>query len=387
MHTSSLYSVILNKEGKEMEKVLISALAYDGGKSGIANYIENALRALSQKVSIELIVNEREVKYFENISQNISFRVVPSYLNKPLYNVLWHLFVLPFTIKKESYSWMLLPAGNRRLMSFYPLKTFVTMHDLSQFHVSKKYDMFRMFYIKRVIPFFLKKAHSIFTVSQNTANDIMKYYNIEEEKLIVNYNGVNTENFSIHKTDGNSTLTHKPYILYVARIEHPGKNHLNLIKAYEKLPALYKKHYDLYLIGSDWNGAEVVHQYAQASVDASRIKFLGFVANEDLATYYKNATLFAFPSFYEGFGIPVVEAMASGTPVATSNTSSLPEVGGDAAIYFDPHSPSDIANKMFKVLSDPMYEKEMCRNGLEQVKKFNWTKHAEVIFATAITAK
>ena len=370
-----------------MKKILISALAYDGGKSGIANYIENVVKALSVNLDIELIVNKDEEKYFKDISKNITFRVVPPYLKKPLFSALWHLFILPFKIKKDDYQWMLLPAGNRRLMSFYPLKTFVTMHDLSQFHVEKKYDMLRMFYIKYFIPFFLKKADKIFTVSQNTANDITKYYGIPNKELIVNYNGVNTENFSFTNTLDKKTMpSSQPYILYVARIEHPGKNHLNLIKAYEMLPELYKQHYDLYLIGSDWNGAEVVHQYAEASADVKRIKFLGFINNDDLIMYYRNATLFAFPSFYEGFGIPIVEAMASNVAVVVSNTSSLPEVGGDAALYFNPNSPRDIAKTMFKVLADPCYQEEMRKLGLKQVKKFNWNKHAEIIQTTANTA-
>ncbi|MFT5661306.1 MAG: glycosyltransferase involved in cell wall biosynthesis [Sulfurimonas sp.] len=359
-----------------MKKVLISTLAYDGGKSGIANYIENVVKALSVNSSIELIVNEDEVKYFNNISENISFRIVPRFYAKPLFNVAWHLFVLPFMIKKDRYEWMFLPAGNRRLMCFYPIKTFVTMHDLSQFHVQNKYDRFRMIYIKKVIPFFLKSADKIFTVSENTANDMVTHYKMKRENLIVNYNGVNTEKFMpLHQWEKKV----KPYILYVARIEHPGKNHLNLIKAYEKLDKIYKEKYDLYLVGSDWNGAEVVHKYANASSDSKRIKFLGYVENSALPKYYHNASLFVFPSFYEGFGIPILEAMASGVAVASSSTSSLPEVGGNAALYFDPESPVSISEVISTILGDSRCRENMSTLGLEQVKKFTWSKHIEIL--------
>ena len=371
-----------------MEKVLISALAYDDGKSGIANYIENVVKALSKHVAIDLIVNEDEVKFFEGISDNITFKVVPASLKKPIFNVLWHLLVLPFKIDKDAYDWMLLPAGNRRLMAFYPVKTFVTMHDLSQFNVEKKYDMFRMFYIKQVIPFFLKRADKIFTVSANTAKDMEIHYGMDIDALIVNYNGVNLDSFSPAALGSEQLSKHKkPYILYVARIEHPGKNHLNLIKAYEKLPEDIKEKYDLCLVGSDWNGAEVVHEYAQNSKDRSRIEFAGYVYNDDLPDYYREASLFVFPSFYEGFGIPVVEAMASGTPVATSFTSSLPEVGGEAAAYFDPNLPENISEVMATILKDPETGKKMVELGYEQVKKFNWDRHAEIILETAHSAK
>jgi len=371
-----------------MKKILISALAYDQGKSGIANYIENAVKALSKTKHIDLIVNEDEVDFFKGISDNITFKVVPRYLKKPIFNVLWHLLVLPFKIDRNAYEWMLLPAGNRRLMAFYPVKTLVTMHDLSQFNVGKKYDAFRMFYIKHVIPFFLKKVERIFTVSENTANDMVLHYGMDRDELIVNYNGVNTESFSPDlKTDEKALKMSKPYILYVARIEHPGKNHLNLIKAYEKLPESCKEIYDLCLIGSDWNGAEVVHAYAQNSPDHENIKFLGYVSNEELPLYYRHASLFVFPSFYEGFGIPVVEAMASGMPVATSFTSSLPEVGGDAAAYFDPNLPDDISEVIQRILKDPDEMNRMRERGVEQIKKFNWDEHARIICESADSAK
>jgi len=371
-----------------MQKILISALAYDGGKSGIANYIENVVTALGKNMYIDLIINEDEVEFFKGISDNVTFKVVPKYLKKPLLNVLWHLLVLPFKINKNEYEWMLLPAGNRRLMSFYPIRTLVTMHDLSQFHVEKKYDVFRMFYIKHIIPFFLKRADKIFTVSDNTAKDMALYYGMDKDELVVNYNGVNIENFSpALESDEIVLKVDKPYILYVARIEHPGKNHLNLIKAYEKLPEPYKKMYDLCLIGSDWNGSEVVHEYAKNSSDRTRIKFLGYIHNNELPHYYRSASLFAFPSFYEGFGIPVLEAMASGTPVAASSTSSLPEVGGEAAVYFDPESPENISEAMYGILKDPVYRNRLCELGYEQVKKFDWNKHAEIIQKNATSAK
>lgn len=371
-----------------MQKILISALAYDGGKSGIANYIENVVTALSKHKEIDLIVNEDDVKYFEGISNNIEFKVVPKFFKKAIFNVLWHLFVLPFTIDKGKYEWMFLPAGNRRLMAFYPLKTLVTMHDLSQFRVAKKYDIFRMFYIKKVVPFFLKKVDKIFTVSENTADDMVLYYGMNKESLVVNHNGVNIKSFfplkSLEKQELNAS---KPYILYVSRIEHPGKNHLNLIKGYEALPEAYKEEYDLCLIGSDWNGAEVVHAYAALSADSSRIKFLGFVHNDELPAYYREASLFVFPSFYEGFGIPVVEAMASGTPVAISSTSSLPEVGGNASLYFEPDNVNDISSVMQEVLKDELLAQSMIEKGFIQVKKFNWDTHAEIILNNSTFAK
>jgi len=368
-----------------MKKILMSALAYDNGRSGIARYMENVLKSLNKTLHVELIVNADEKKYFENISPNITFRVVPSLFKKPLLNIFWHMFILPFSIKKNQYDWLFLPAGNRRLMLFYPIKTLITMLDLSQFNVKKKYDAFRMFYIKHVIPFFLKRADLIFAISQNTANDMVKHYKMRPEDIIVNYIGTETKQF-LEKKRLNPNPLGMPYILYVARIEHPGKNHLNLIKAYEKLPGSLKASYRLCLVGSDWSGAEAVHEYADASADRERIVFSGFVENEDLIDYYQHASLFAFPSFYEGFGIPIIEAMASGTPVIASNTSSLPEVGGPAALYFDPNSVEDISKVMAHVLSDSTQQESMREKGYEQIKKFNLDMHAQKLIQNASSA-
>jgi len=366
-----------------MQRVLISALAFDGGKSGIANYIENVVTSLSHHLLIDLVVNEDEKHFFEHLD-NITFIIVSRRFQKPLFNMLWHMFVLPFKVQKSRYLWMFLPAGNRRLMLFYPIKTLVTMHDLSQFHVDDKYDAFRMFYIKKVIPFFLKKADLIFTVSANTADDVAHFYEMDRDQLIVNYNGVVTDSFyPLEQESKEQSPRQKSYILYVARLEHPGKNHLNLIKAYELLSPQLKATYDLCLIGGDWNGAEVVHQYAEQSTDTQNIIFAGFVANEDLPAYYRHASLFAFPSFYEGFGIPVVEAMASGTAVVCSNTSSLPEVGGDAALYFDPKSPQEIADAITTALSSESKRYEMIERGYKHIKQFNWDLHAQKLIDSA----
>ena len=113
---------------------------------------------------------------------------------------------------------------------------------------------------------------------------------------------------------------------------------------------------------------------------------MGYVSNEDLPRYYKEASLFVFPSFFEGFGIPLVEALISGTPSLASNCSSLPEVGGDAAFYFDPNNPKDISELMSRVLDNKMLQNEMIEKGFEQVKKFDWDNHAKLLLDKTVFA-
>ena len=145
------------------------------------------------------------------------------------------------------------------------------------------------------------------------------------------------------------------------------------------LPESLKNKYDLVFAGSFWNNGEEVKKYADNSKDKSNIKFLGFVKDEEMPSLYRNSSLYAFPSFYEGFGIPILEAMESEVPVVCANTSSLPEIGGDAVITFSPDSPQDIKNKIEQVLSDPNLQKLMIDKGKKQVKNFSWEKHCKII--------
>ena len=365
-----------------MYKILISAMGYDGGKSGISEYIHSVTNELSKTHKIDLLILKKEITNFPiKNSENIHIIKFSDYLAKPVINMLWHLFILPFTLKFKKYDFVFLPAGNRRLFCRYPIKTFITMHDLSQYHIKGKYDKFRMFYVKKIIPRFLKKADKIFAISKSTRGDLVKFYRLNENKIIVNYNGFNADKFKKKesKDNGIKKFKEKKYILYVARIEHPGKNHLNLIKAYEMLPEKIQAEYNLVFAGSSWNGGEIVKDYVMNSTFRNNIKFLGFVDDSALPGLYRNASLYAFPSFYEGFGIPILEAMSSEVPVVCSNTSSLPEVGGEAVYTFDPNNPGDIKDKIEYVLKNDDIRLNMIEKGKFRAKEFSWKKHCKQI--------
>ena len=368
-----------------MHRILVSAMGYDGGKSGISEYIRSTVLKLAENNKIDLIILKKELPNFPHQeSDNINLIVYSNLLAKPAINMLWHLFILPFTLNFKKYDFIFLPAGNRRLFCRYPIKTYITMHDLSQYHIENKYDGFRMFYVKKIIPRFLSKAHCIFSISESTKKDLIKYYKLDENKIVINYNGFNSSTYSAEnciKREDSKVLSsiNSKYILYVARIEHPGKNHLNLIKAYEMLPDAVKKEYCLVFAGSFWNEGEKVREYANKSKDKNKINFLGFVDDAEMPGLYKNASLYAFPSFYEGFGIPILEAMSSEIPVICSNTSSLPEVGGDAVYTFDPEKPEDIKQKMELLLNDEKIRSDMIAKGNIRVKEFSWEKHCNII--------
>jgi len=366
-----------------MYKILISAMPYDNGKSGISVYINETVSMLSKQHKLTILILEADYKIFPIKNKNIEFKIFSDSLASALKNMLWHLFILPRKLNFKDYDFIYLPAGNRRLFYKFPIYSIITLHDLSQYHIKGKYDSFRMFYIKKIIPFFLKRAHHIMNVSQSTFNDVVQYYKIQPNKMSVNYNGYNSKIYNSNiKPDINILKKYNikdNFILYISRIEHPGKNHLNLIKAYELLPENIKEKYALVLAGSFWPGSEIVQEYAEQSKDAQRIHCIGFVSSDDLPTLYSAATCYVFPSFFEGFGLSLVEAMACGTPILCSDRSSLPEVGGDAALLFDPDSSVNISEQLQKIIKEPSLATEMIEKGFNRLPMFDWQLHANKI--------
>ena len=273
---------------------------------------------------------------------------------------------------------MILCAANRRALCRYPVFTAAVVHDLSQYHVPAKYDCFRMFYIRRLLPWFVRRAHIVAAISRSTAADLKQYWKIPERKIRVICNGLSlpASEKSMEPYLREHGIT-RPYILYISRLEHPGKNHVNLIKAFSALPPELAERFDLVLPGADWNGADAVHAEAAGSRYASHIHFPGFVKTELLPDLYRHAVCYVFPSFFEGFGLSLIEAMHYGTPCACSDCSSLRELGEGAALLFDPADPDAIASSLKELLTLPEGRREELRQaGFRRAEGFSWEKAA-----------
>lgn len=367
--------------------ILVSCLAFDEGKSGISDYIISVCSKMLENNKLTLLIHPSDAKIFPLRHANLGFIEIPEWIKRPAVSMFWHLFIIPFYYSFSTYDLVFLPAGNRRLMARYPAHTVVTFHDLSQFHIAAKYDALRMFYIKHIIPYFLRKAPVIYAISESTKADLVKYYHIPAARIGVNYNGYDPQKLktAISKEELFKRLSlSKKYLLYIARIEHPGKNHLNLLKAYQMLPEELKAEYDLICPGGHWNGSETVLNYARQMPCSANIHFPGFVSNEEVAALYANASLYVFPSLYEGFGIPMLEAFAAELPVVCSNCSSLPEIGGDAVLCFDPQVPSDIARQITSVLADAQLGQDLVSKGRIRLEQFSWQTHTDKILSSFV---
>ena len=253
-------------------------------------------------------------------------------------------------------------------------KVITTVHDFSFFLYKDFIPKERLKYFDK---YFLKNINLssvIITGSFFTKEEILQRLNFKSEDIYVIYHGVNHSLFKLYNNPKVNFNLPKKFILSVGSIE-PRKNLLGLLKAYLSLSRDIKNEYKLVLAGfKGWENSEIVSLIKQNSQD---VFYLGYLSNEELAKVYNLSSCFVFPSFYEGFGLPILEAMACGTPVVCSNSSSMPEVGGDAAVYCNPKDIDDIAKKIEMVLNDKILQQKMIEKGLQRAKEFTWEKSAQ----------
>nr|MBI5455859.1 glycosyltransferase family 4 protein [Candidatus Levybacteria bacterium] len=259
---------------------------------------------------------------------------------------------------------------------FSPVPTVISIMDLSFIRYPELFTKKDLYQLRDWTKYSVKNAKKIFTISQFSKNDIIKEYRVEPKNVIVTYPGIK-QNLELKIKDLNMNDLKKKfgidkeYILFVGTLQ-PRKNIEKLIEAFSKTD----KDTLLVVVGKKGWLYEDILKAPQKFGIPEKVKFLDFVSDEDLPSLYKNALCFVLPSLYEGFGLPVLEAMKNGCPVLISNVSSLPEAGGDAALYFDPENINEISRAIKKVISDEKLRKEMIEKGYNQIKKFSWEKTA-----------
>ena len=383
--------------------LLVSCIPYDNGKSGISVYERELVQELVRQGHNATLILEPGVTS-ESLGVSCPYKNAPRWTRPAIVSMLWHLMILPFWIlfHRKQFQGFLICAANRRVCAFYPLPTAATVHDLANFRIKGKYSRLRMFYLAHVLPFFAKRAQHLIAVSRATKEDMLTYWHCKDEHVTVLLNGCNprrtctatgralrtkatgtsgTSGISgmngTAREDGDGLATHRgSAIVYVSRIEHPGKNHVRLIEAYGRLEPELAKEHPLLLAGSDWKDAEVVHEVAEKSPNAASIRFLGFV--EDVGKLWEETGFYVFPSLFEGFGLSLLEAMAAGIPCACSNNGALGEIAGDAAITFPPEDVDAIEASLRQLLCEPEDERQArIARGKAHVGNFSWEKHAQ----------
>ncbi|MCM8767436.1 MAG: glycosyltransferase family 4 protein [Candidatus Omnitrophica bacterium] len=261
-------------------------------------------------------------------------------------------------------------------------KLVITFHDIAHLIFPEMFSLFEVETFKFAAKRAVKKADRIIAVSESTKNDLIKYLNVKPDKIIVIHVGLYDFFYEIFDEDMIEKVKlkygiRKKYILSVGTIE-PKKNHIRLLNAFVKIK---KKINDYQLIICGKPGWKFREFYKRLSEINDKIRkdiiVTNYVPLRDLTILYKEADIFTFPSLYEGFGSPILEAMRCGVPVITSNISSMPEVAGDAALLINPEDEDDIANAILKLIEDKELRENLIKKGLERVKLFTWENTAK----------
>ncbi len=373
----------------------VSTYGADGGRSGIGSYLSEILRVWERQGKtrrLELLLDPEEVDYWRGVAPSARQRVQPRGLRRNVPGVLWHLLMLPWIAWRQGYRRLFLCASNRRSPWWCPCPMVGTVHDLAGLRMPGKYSRWHHLYLSKLLPRLIRRLRVVLTVSQASARDIEELVGIPAERVVVTPLAADLQRFSPgppaearQRLQADYSLP-EHYVLYLARLEHPGKGHVPLIEAWDRLLDEVEVKADLVLAGSPWDGyAEIEAALAKAR-HRERIRLLGFVQHAHIPDLYRAADAVVFPSFYEGFGLPVLEAMGCGRALACSNRASLPEVAGSAALLFDPAQPTEIREALQQLLQNPDLKARLEVAGLQRAQCFSWEKTADQTW-TALTSE
>lgn len=370
-------------------QVGLSTCMIQRGRSGVAQYVFALVRALAAREdapALTLFVLEEDAPLFSQVRPQVRIVLVPEGYRSPIRNILWHQVCLPRLIRQGGLDVLHIPSY-RRMLWPRPCPLVATIHDLAPFHVNTKYDPLRMLYGRRVVRRLAQRQHAIIAVSRHTADDIERFFHIKAPRVEVILNGLDHTRFHPGDPVAARAEVHRrwgvegPYFLYVSRLEHPAKNHLRLIEAFARWRAAGGRDWQLVLGGSDWHGAETIRAAARDCPAAASIRFLGFVADEDLPVLYRGAGAFVYPSLFEGFGFPTVEAMACGCPVLSSTRGALREVVADAAGILDAEDARQMEAALARIVSDSDWREHLRAQGLRNARRFDWEDNAWRVLA------
>jgi len=289
----------------------------------------------------------------------------------------WNKLRLPLLLFKGKYDVFLEPGY--MLPSYCPKNSITYVHDLGFKHFPECYSIKNKLLQEGALKVAVKKAKGIFFLTENSKKDFHEFYPNYRRRMQVTGLSIDKKRF---RGDSNHKRPIKDeYILYVGRLEKK-KNIINLLKAFASLAENGSFGHKLVLAGKPGFGYENILKEIKKNNLGNKVILTGYVNNENLPNYYQYASLFVFPSLYEGFGIPILEAFASGTPVVCSNTSSLPEVAGPGAKYFNPKKPEQMARIISETLCSDETNKKLIQLGKEKLEDYDWEKTAKKVIET-----
>ncbi|MFN0030767.1 MAG: glycosyltransferase family 4 protein [Flavobacteriales bacterium] len=314
-------------------------------------------------------------------SNNVFAHVLPPQARRPFLFACWYDYTVPYMLRRIGAQLFISPDAMMSLRTDVP--QLIAMHDLNFEHYPNDLKRAYSIYLRARSPLFAARAKRIVTVSEFSKADIAMQYNTPPEKIDVVYNGVNEQYGPLSELVKQETQIRfsegKPYFVFVSSI-HPRKNLQRLLPAFDAFKMETGSDVRLLVVGKKfWFNTEIESAYNQMKHRES-IVFTGRLEPADLNHVVASSIASVYPSYFEGFGIPIVEAFRCGVPVITSNVTSMPEVAGDAALLIDPFSVEEIKQALIRIYGDAALRERLIVKGKEQVKQFSWQRTSELLW-------
>ena len=367
--------------------------------AGISWYIYHLIQNLARLPDFDYTVflsDRRAKEHFAQTRIDLAQSRLPTH--KPLVRIAWEQFVQPFALHEQRIDLLHAMAFAGPMAISIPWV--VTIYDLSFVHFPQLFNIANRTYLTWAVRNAVHRANRITVISESTKRDLVSKFNASPEKISVVYCGSDPSFRPAHVIASDEGAKQSPnltseiasspnasrllamkksmpdkFVLHVGTIE-PRKNHVRLVRAFARAKREHKFPHKLVLIGAHGWMYEQVDTVIEQENMKNDVIFTGYVPQNELPLWHRAADLFVYPSLYEGFGLPPLEAMASGVPVITSNASSLPEAVGDAAIQVAPEDETALTEAIGRVLTNPGLRETMIVRGLAQAAKFSWARAA-----------
>lgn len=340
-------------------------------QAGTAIYVSSLVKAL-QEFDKESIYVPFSVDHSHDMSKPKSLR---SRLDTLYRDIIWTHVTLPWQVARTGVDLLHMPANVVPLQT--PCKVVVSILDGIIFQTPEKFPLWHRTYARFFVPMAARKASKILTISEQSKRDLVKHLHLSPEKIVVTPLAASSDFRPIEKAEIEAVRRQydlRTFILTVGTLE-PRKNIIRLLQAFAKLRERGFTGLLVHVGPKGWLYDDILAEVNRLQLEQA-VRFLGRVPLKDLVGLYNAASSFVYPSLYEGFGLPVLEAMACACPVITSNVSSLPEVAADAAIMVDPYNVQDLVDAMTRIWTDPAYARELRERGIKQSKLFSWERCA-----------
>ncbi len=353
-----------------------AAIRQGAGIGRMTRGLVGALVRLDRENSYRLLVAGRGAKGVVPQGPNVRTTWLP--LTDRETSLIWQRLTLPLPIELCLGRLDLFHSPDFVLPPVLSGRKVLTVHDLSFLRVPECAHPVLRRYLERVVPRSVRRADLVLADSSNTRNDVIELLGVPAERVRVVYPGVEARFHPVTDEELLSAVRlryrlERPFILGLGTLE-PRKNYVGLVEAFARLRARYGVPHQLAIVGGrGWLYEPIFERVHSLGLEAE-VRFLGHADDDDLPAILSLAACLAYPSFYEGFGIPVLEGMACGTPVVTARGSSLPEAGGEAALYVDPHDVDGLAECLYRALTDEPLRGALRAGGLARVQEYTWER-------------